>query len=381
MVAFFISTLLLIIPFIAIVILSLLTVSACLPSPRLAPVTKKQKYAIIIPSHNESLLIHETVKQALKQNYPVECYSVVVVADNCTDDTAEKAALAGARVIERHDKPGKGQALKHALDLLLEEDWDGFLVVDADSHLGSESVAEMNRLILNGKEVFQFRYGVLNPKESIRTRVFEFSMSSFNALRLKGKHRLGISTGVNGNGFGFSRQVAIQVPYLAHSIVEDIEYHMHLLRNDIKVAYSDVGNVFSQMPVTSKESESQRERWERGRIIMLQTYVPEMFKRSMTGNTFALMALLDVLMPPISIIVLLLGMGTVVGGEASLTIASVLMTLLVIHYFISACMYGSLKGLTIVALYIPWYIIWKTYVLLKSLLMNKNLPWVRTERR
>lgn len=374
------AIIILIIPVLAIIVLTILTAAACFPDRYLPQAKETRRLAIIIPAHNEEVLIAETVTDALAQNYAKDKFEVVVIADNCDDKTAELATAAGARVLERSGDPGKGQALKYTLDTLLKEDWDGFLILDADSHLGVNSLQTMNRLLADKREIFQFRYGVLNPDESIRTTVFEFSMASFNALRLKGKDRLGISVGINGNGFGFSREVIQKVPYLAHSIVEDIEYHMHLLSAGYRVYYSDLGSVLSQMPVNADESETQRERWERGRIFTIKSYAPKMSRLALKGSTFGLMGLLDIFMPPVSLICVFLLVGTLLGGQSFYLLGVILFILLTLHYLISAYQYGRLRAIFKIALYIPYYFAWKTVILIKSLISNKTLGWVRTKR-
>ncbi|MFQ3248046.1 MAG: cellulose synthase/poly-beta-1,6-N-acetylglucosamine synthase-like glycosyltransferase [Arenicella sp.] len=374
------ASILLIIPIFSIAVLTLLTLAACFPSRPLPEAKDRRKLAIIIPAHNEEVLIAETVAVALAQRYAQDKFEVVVIADNCNDRTVALAREAGARVLERSGDPGKGQALKYTLDILLQEDWDGFLITDADSHLGVNSLQTMNNLLADKREIFQFRYGVLNPDESIRTTVFEFSMASFNALRLKGKDRLGISVGINGNGFGFSRDVIQKVPYLAHSIVEDIEYHMHLLNAGYRVHYSDHGSVLSQMPVDAAEAETQRERWERGRIFTIKAYAPNMARLALTGNTRGLMGLLDIFMPPVSLICILLLVGTLLGGQPFYLLGMTLFVLLIAHYLISAYQYGRLSSIFKIALYIPYYFVWKTVILLKSLISKKTLGWIRTKR-
>lgn len=340
----------------------------------------QRKIAIVIPAHNESLLISDTVGNMWKQNYPPDAMCVLVIADNCSDDTASLAQQAGARVLERHDNPGKGQGLHQALNLLLKEDWAAFLVVDADSHLHPETLAEINTALDSGSQAIQIRYGVLNPEQSLRTRAMELSTASYNALRPLGKSVFGISAGINGNGFCVTRDTAIRVPYLAHSIVEDIEYHMHLLRAGICVDFLDHVWVKAQMPIGGKGANVQRVRWERGRIITIKNYAPLLWRSLLNGNRRAVDGLIDVLMPPVSLVLLCLLPALLLGHGVAFLTGIAGGVILALHYFIAAIRYGNAAWFFILMAYVPWYVIWKTWVVIKSLLTERNLPWLRTDR-
>lgn len=359
----------------------LATTLAALFRPRLpAPAGQPRRIAVLIPAHNESLLIADTVGNVRQQNYPADAYVVFVIADNCSDDTARLAREAGARVLERHGNPGKGQGLYDALGQLMAEDWEAFLVMDADSHLHPETLATLNGALAAGAGAIQIRYGVLNPNDSIRTRAMELSTASFNALRPLGKSVLGMSAGINGNGFCLARETVRKVPYLAHSIVEDIEYHMHLLAAGIRVDFLDQVWVKAQMPVGGRGATVQRVRWERGRIITIRNYAPRLFADWLKGQRRAFDGLVDVLMPPVSLIALCLLPALIVGSMVQRGLALLGMAIMAAHYFLAAWRYGSIGGLFRLSFYIPWYIAWKTHVVLASLLTERNLPWIRTDR-
>lgn len=341
---------------------------------------RQRKIAVIIPAHNEELLIADTISNIQQQAYPPESMLIFVIADNCTDDTATIAKATGARVFERQGNPGKGQGLHDALNLLMQEDWDAFLIVDADSHLHPETLNEINKALDSNSRAIQIRYGVLNPEQSMRTRAMELSTASFNALRPLGKSLLGLSAGINGNGFCLTRKTVEKVPYLAHSIVEDIEYHMHLLQADIKVDFLDHVWVKAQMPIGGNGATVQRVRWERGRIITIRNYAPQLFQSLQAGHKRALDGLIDVLMPPVSLIFLFLVLPTLFGPPIQKTIGLCGLTIFVAHYFVAALRYGNLLWFFLLMAYVPWYVIWKTWVVLRSLFTEKKLPWLRTDR-
>lgn len=356
------------------------TCAALLGQPRASPASRRRRIVIVIPAHNEELLIADTVTNVRQQDYPADAMLVFVIADNCTDLTATLARGAGARVFERSGNPGKGQGLHDALQLLEAEDWDAFLVIDADSHLHPGALSALNDAIEAGGRALQIRYGVLNPDESIRTRAMELSTASFNALRPLGKACLGLSAGINGNGFCLTRETVAQVPYLAHSIVEDIEYHMLLLKAGIRVDFLDHVWVKAQMPVGGRGATVQRVRWERGRIITIRNYAPALFAAWRQGQPRAVDGLIDVLMPPASLVLLALLPALLAGNSVSRGLAVAGVGAMFVHYLVAAIKYGNLGSFLLLLFYIPWYVIWKSAVVVRSLLLEKNLPWIRTDR-
>jgi cellulose synthase/poly-beta-1,6-N-acetylglucosamine synthase-like glycosyltransferase len=339
-----------------------------------------KRIAVVIPARNEGLLIADTVSNVLQQHYPRESFTILVVADNCDDDTAEQARSSGARVHERTTDPGKGQALREALALLLDEEWDAFLMMDADSHLHPEALASLNRAIAAGNQAIQLRLGVLNPRSSIRNLTMELSTASFNALRPRGRAALGWSGRLHNNGFCLTRALIENIPFPSDSIVANVEYHIRLLQAGYHVAFLDRAWVKTQFPLGGRGAEIQRIRWERGRIQTIRRHAPTLLREALKGNAFALGELLDVLMPPVSLIVLLLLLPLVFGTPLQFRLAALLAVTLYLHYLIAAWRYASLAGLLRLTLYIPWYILWKTYVVGRSLFTERNLPWARTNR-
>ena len=357
-----------------------LTLAGCYRQPKAHNAPDKQKIAIIIPAHNEALLIEETVKHAFAQDYPADRYSVFVIADNCTDNTANLAMQAGAHVWTRTDNPGKGQALEYAFDMLLKDDWQGFLVIDADSHLSINALDALNNEFSSGAPALQLFDTINNPNDSMRTLAMQLGMASFNGLRPCGRTALGLSAGLFGNGFALSRSTIETCPYKAHSIVEDLEYHMLLLQNHYRVKLVEYASAAAQMPKTADASSSQRQRWELGRIAMIKHYAGDLFVKTLKGNKWALEALIDIIMPPASLMAILALAPLLLGYGLVQWVSVALIMMLFIHYLIASIRFGSVTGFCKVACYVPWYIIWKTWLVLRTIGKGKNLPWIRTNR-
>ncbi len=356
------------------------TLGALVPRRDPPPSADPRKIAVLIPAHNEALLISDTVRSVFTQTYPKDRYAVWVIADNCSDETASLAREAGAHVLERTGNPGKGQGLNDALRALMQEDWAAFVVLDADSEFHPQSLEMLDRQLAHGAEVIQIRIAVQNPADSMVTRTMELSQASYNAMRPRGRTALGLSAGINGNGFCLTREVVERVPYLAHSIVEDIEYHMLLLKAGIRVRFLDSVWVKAQIPIGGRGERVQRVRWERGRILTIRNYAPRLLRDLLHGDPFAVDGLVDVLMPPVIVVVLALLPALVFGVGAAQLLGFLGLSILCLHYVIAAVRYGNVRFLGVLAAYMPWYIASKTYLVISSMFTERKLAWERTDR-
>jgi 1,2-diacylglycerol 3-beta-glucosyltransferase len=188
-------------------------------------------FDVIVPAHNESVGIVATVASLRAMQYPASQFRILVVADNCTDDTAERASAAGATVLVRQHatEKGKGYALAHAYAASLA---DGFasavVVVDADTSVTPNLLTAFSARFAAGASAVQAEYGVRNAQASWRTRLMVIALTLFHGVRSLGRERLRVSCGLRGNGMGFSVATIRRVPPRAFSIVEDVEYGVAL---------------------------------------------------------------------------------------------------------------------------------------------------------
>ncbi|MDR5727774.1 MAG: glycosyltransferase family 2 protein [Terriglobia bacterium] len=224
-------------------------------------------FLVVIPAHNESSGLTATVQSVLGQNYPhLRC---VVIADNCTDDTADMARAAGAHdVLIRTDldKRGKGQALTWMFDLAQSWTWDAVCVIDADSVVDPGFFAAFDASFRAGHAVVQARYDFF-PAADRKNWLQQFSAVSKageNSFIARSRERLGLSQLLMGNGFFVSRPVLERVPWLAHSIVEDAEYALLLGRQGIAVHYQERARLWSRQATSVRDVQPQRVRWASG---------------------------------------------------------------------------------------------------------------------
>jgi hypothetical protein len=285
-------------------------------------VTPRLKFDVIIPAHNEEAGIARTVSNLSRVDYPVELRRIVVVADNCSDATAERAREAGATVLERHNKElrGKGYALQLAFERSLADGFaDAVVVVDADTEVTSNLLHAFGLRLEAGAQAVQAHYGVLNPHASWRTQLMAVSMALFHKVRSLGRERLGASCGLRGNGMCFTHAIIRQVPHDAFSIVEDLEYGIRLGQAGQRVHYAWEAEALGEMVSGEKASRSQRRRWEGGRAAMMRKFGPPLLGEGLRKGDKVLVDLaMDLLVPPLSWVVLAAGGLLVASGALSL---------------------------------------------------------------
>jgi Glycosyltransferase like family 2 len=366
--------------------LLLLSIAGILPGRRVREAVapgKVSAIAVVVPAHNEGANIARAVKSLSRADRGNAYLTVVVVADNCTDNTAEVAWLAGARVIVRHNETlrGKGYALDYAFDVLLREAFDTFIVVDADSEVSTNFVTAIADTFRGGADSAQVRYIVRNSRDSIRTRLLNVALFGFNVLRPRGRDRLGLSAGIYGNGFALSSETLRAVPYTAASVVEDLEYHLALIRAGRRVRFVDTAVVYGDMPVAGAGVKTQRARWEGGRLRMMVEKVPGLIADILQGRVRSLEPALDLLLLPLAFHVVLL----LIALVAPVTIirdAALAGLGIVGFHLIAAISVGGGTAKDVAALAAaPFYVVWKILLIPKLIATSRSgAAWVRTER-
>lgn len=362
---------------------------------------------VLIPAHNEELVLVATLTSLIQQSYPREHFEIVVVADNCTDTTAELARQREVSVFERVDpeKRGKGYALEWAMARLWERERkpDAVVIVDADTKVASNFLLVMAGRLFEGvapaqwaghQRVLQGRYGVLNGAESWRALLMEGAFELVNHIKPLGRSALGFSVGLKGNGMGFTRAVLEAAPWRGHSITEDIDYGLDLLLHQrLAVGYLPEAVVRAQMPNSAGQAASQRARWERGRYRLLrERALPLLWAGLRRGDLRLVDASFDLVVPPLAELAALhaawlgltflgLKMGTLVGAWPLVPLVSlacyagyILGGLRVAEA--SPAVYGALARA-------PFYALWKFalyFLPRRKRAAGGAEEWVRTER-
>lgn len=349
-----------------------------------------RRFRFVVPAHNESAGIEQTVASLRSVDYPPASFDVVVVADNCTDDTAEKASSAGATVMVRNDQErrGKGYALDHAF-AATPSDVDALVVIDADTLVSPNLLRTFADLRATGAGAIQADYAVRNPDASWRTRLMAIALGSFHVVRSRARERLGLSCGLRGNGMCFSTELLRQVPHNAYSVVEDVEYGIRLGEAGHRVHYADQAHVYGEMVTTSAAADSQRRRWEEGRKLLVREHSRRLLKEGLRRRDKVLFDLaLDLYVPPLSRIAVRLVLGwllalllvaTVRGPGLSLWAFSFALGG-VVAYVLRGWMLSGTGARGLVDLMLaPAYVIWKLGLKFRRP-KRATSDWVRTAR-
>ncbi|ADW68921.1 glycosyltransferase family 2 protein [Granulicella tundricola] len=339
---------------------------------------------VVIPAHNEERLIVACVRSIVSSSAPN--VTVLVIAHNCTDATAQCATAAGAQALILNDTiGGKGTALHYGFTQALAAGADAVLVIDADSIISANLTSAVTAALAAGSQALQCRYMVANPGNTTRTRLMSLAFLGINVLRPRGRARLGLSCGIFGNGFALSAQTLQAVPYLANSVVEDLEYHLHLIRAGIRVDFLDHASVLGEMPDTSAASSTQRARWEGGRLLMRRQWTMPLLNEVLRGRLRMIEPLLDLRSLPLATegaLLLLLLIPSFwfpfpwFGAYATLGLCTLLL------YILVAATLGPEPAQTLKALaFAPGYMLWKILMIPSTRkAARKDSAWVRTER-
>ncbi|MBR1654349.1 MAG: glycosyltransferase family 2 protein [Clostridia bacterium] len=237
---------------------------------------KEHKFMMIIPAHNEEKVIKELVDSLQNLDYNKKLYDIYVIADNCTDNTAQIAKDAGAIVYERFDEKHKtkGYALQWFLQQKIEEDapYDAFCIFDADNIVDKNFLKAMNKKLNQGEDVVQGYRDIKNPSDSWITAgyaIFYWTMNRFYHLA---RYNLGLSPLINGTGFMVKFDVVKPDGWQTKTLTEDIEFSLKRIIAGKKLGWATDAIVYDEQPVGFKQSWSQRSRWTVGHIQCLKEY-------------------------------------------------------------------------------------------------------------
>ncbi len=358
---------------------------------RAAAPDESTKFDILVPAHNEAAGIGKTVASLRAMDYPKEQYRVIVIADNCSDDTAARARAAGATVLERHNAQlrGKGYALAHGYAASLGEGFaDSIVVVDADTSVSGNLLSAFSARFAAGAEAVQAEHGVRNADDSWRTRLMVIAYALYHTLRSNARERLKLSCGLRGNGMGFSADLLRRVPPRAFSVVEDIEYGITLGLAGTRVVYVHEAEVRGDMPVSSEASAPQRARWEGGRTELIRQHVGPLWRAARgPARGIPLDLAADLIVPPLTTVTLWVTVGvaftTLLVARGLVPLVTVVPWAIAFTALVMYVVRGAMlapKGIRTLVdlLWAPAFALWKVTLLLRP---NRNKgEWVRTTR-
>jgi len=246
---------------------------------------KNCKYAVIVAARNEESVIGNLLESLKQQDYDMSLVDLYVIADNCTDNTANVARSHGAIVVERENKieVGKGYALDYLFTHLQEEKiaYDGYFVFDADNLVMPNYITEMNKVFSNGNKVVTSYRNTKNYGDSWITACN--GLYFLRECRFLNNSRNIIKSGasVSGTGFVVSHDVIYDFGGWKYFLLtEDVQFTVECALRGIRIAYAYNAVFFDEQPKSFMQSWYQRLRWVKGGYQVLMTYGTRLLKKS-----------------------------------------------------------------------------------------------------
>jgi cellulose synthase/poly-beta-1,6-N-acetylglucosamine synthase-like glycosyltransferase len=348
----------------------------------------KPRIAVLVPAHNEAPGIGAALETLLPQLSEQD--RLVVIADNCTDDTAAIARRQGATAIERIDPHlrGKGYALDYGLQFLEGDPPEVVVVVDADCFVHEGTIDKIARLAdAFGRPVQATNLLVQPANPQPRDAVSALAFMVKNLVRPRGLQQLSLPCLLS-TGMALPWSVIRPTSMASGNIVEDMQISVDLAIAGHTTMFCPDALVTGRLPQQEQAASGQRRRWEHGHLQTLQTQVPLLLKASVVQKRFDLLAIaLDLCIPPLSLLVV---MWLVAMGGALLTAALgaswipgiilIIEGFLILFSILGAwAKFGRADIPVLTLLAVPFYIIWKIPLYL-AFLVRPETMWIRTPR-
>ncbi len=242
----------------------------------------ESKFAVIIPAHNEEKVIDKLIESVKNIDYPKDLYDIYVIADNCSDDTAQKVKNLKVNVYERFNdyKKGKGYALRYGFQRLGfingSSNYDAAVVFDADNLVKDNFLKAMNTRLLNGEKIIQSYIDSKNPSDNWVTATFSMMFWINDRYNLLSRYNVGLSSVLMGTGMCISSDSLNKIGWDTVTLTEDLEYSIQALLKDTKTTFARETKIFDEKPLSFYASVRQRLRWGRGQLSVLFKYIPRM---------------------------------------------------------------------------------------------------------
>jgi glycosyltransferase involved in cell wall biosynthesis len=350
---------------------------------------ERRPIAVLMPAHNESTLIATAIRSVLPQLAVHD--RLVVIADNCSDDTAAIAFSEGAEVVVRTDfaRRGKGYALDLGVRHLESKPPDVVLIVDADCYVSPGTVDHLVRLCCKTHRPVQAIYLMqAGPEARLNMRIAEFAWLVKNKVRPEGLNRLGLPCQLTGTGMAFPWACLSKATLATGHIVEDLKLGLELARARAAPILCPQALVTSNFPSSADGIKTQRTRWEHGHLGVILNDAPRLFLDGVRARSADLLALaLDLCVPPTALLALLVAaiwtscaiLFYLTAAAWPLSLASLAALLMAASVLMSWAAYGRhimTLGTLLLSIVYP---LWKIPLYLRFL-VARQVDWVRSKR-
>jgi len=285
-----------------------------------AQLDQRRRIAVLIPAHNESIGLQPTLADVKSQLRAGD--RLLVVADNCTDETAAVAASSGVEITVRNDptKIGKGYALDWGLNYLAADAPEIVIMIDADCRVESGAIDRLAMVCAKMQRPVQSLYMMTAPAgSSVNYQVAEFAWRVKNCVRPLGLSAMALPCQLVGSGMAFPWDIIRSAELSSGCIVEDLKLGLELAFAGHAPIFCPSAIVRSTFPDSDKGAKTQRQRWEHGHVGLILTTAPALLYAATKRRNLNLLALaLDLVVPPLSLLVLILTATIVGAGVATL---------------------------------------------------------------
>jgi len=349
--------------------------------------------AVLMPAHDEARGIVPTLRAARAQLRSQD--RLLVVADNCSDDTASVARAAGAEVIERVDalRRGKGHALDFGVRHLAASPPAVVVVLDADCLAHQRALMTLARAALAHRRPAQALYRMALPssageRSTLRQRLATFAWELRNHVRPLGAAARRAPCALFGTGMAFPWAVIRAAPLASGHLVEDLELGVALAAAGTPARFCPQAEVRSSFPADTGAATTQRTRWEQGHLALLVGTAPRHLARALLSADFALAALmLDLLVPPLALLVLVLAAFVAIdaawwfgtGDARPIAVAIAAFASVALSVVVAWARYGRHLVSFADLLRVPFYVAGKL-PLYARMLVRRQAEWIRTKR-
>jgi cellulose synthase/poly-beta-1,6-N-acetylglucosamine synthase-like glycosyltransferase len=347
------------------------------------------RLAVLMPAHNEAAIIAATLRSVQPQLD--QCDRIVVVADNCSDDTAGIASAVGARVVVRSDLSlrGKGYALDAGVRYLGGDAPDAVIIIDADCQIAAGAIDQLARECARTERPVQALYLMHNAnKPTLMARIAEFAWVIKNQARPTGLQRMGFPCQLMGTGMAIPWSCIKTVKLASGHIVEDLKLGIDLARAGKAPLFCPDAVVTSTFPGSRVGQRGQRTRWEHGHLGLILSEAPRLFFHSVAKRDLKSFALaLDLSIPPLGLLTLQIAVVWLASAGLYMTksvgvpllFATTAAALLGLSTLLAWGRFGR-KIISISDLaFAPIYAVWKLPIYVRFLLA-RQLDWVRAKR-
>ena len=251
---------------------------------------KKHVFRIIIAARNEEKVLKPLIRSIEKQKYDKDKYEIYVIPNNCTDNTKQIAIDMKCKVLEPNFSPkSKGEVLNYVFDKFKKNnDFDTYLIMDADNVLDSNFLEEINNKLNEGYKVVQGFRDTKNLYQNYITESYALFFYLQSLFLYEARIRMGESSTINGTGYAVLKEFIDDTSFRAKTVTEDIELTCVAALNREKVGYSRDAIFYDEQVTSFSVSMKQRKRWIQGLMQVWKTKHKELFKKIKEKNTFQL---------------------------------------------------------------------------------------------